>query len=196
MCLLSYKTRSNSNSVRTRTIKFYRSSHKRRTSPNQIVLNQKGDDLVSFSNSHLQLIFDAFNVGRYEPSALDGCPDGYMQLSELGRPFTGDALYIIQYWKFYLDFNKLTVVFRWILVWIFYRLRCILQWNFNDNSFVETLPCQNERAVQLQIALQIRISNGSHSEVSRWKREKNVYTYVRIGPFISLIPLWELSRPF
>ncbi|XP_063232233.1 uncharacterized protein LOC134536448 [Bacillus rossius redtenbacheri] len=39
----------------------------------------------------VQLIFDAFNVGRYEPSALDGCPDGYMQLSELGRPFTGGS---------------------------------------------------------------------------------------------------------
>lgn len=38
-----------------------------------------------------QLIFDSFNVGRYEPSALDGCPDGYMQLSELGRPFTGGS---------------------------------------------------------------------------------------------------------
>lgn len=37
----------------------------------------------------VQLIFDEFRVGRYEPSALDGCPDGYMQLSELGRPFTG-----------------------------------------------------------------------------------------------------------
>ncbi|GLH06301.1 LOW QUALITY PROTEIN: uncharacterized protein LOC103523051 [Gryllus bimaculatus] len=39
----------------------------------------------------VQLIFDAFNVGRYEASALDGCPDGYMQLSELGRPFTGGS---------------------------------------------------------------------------------------------------------
>lgn len=38
-----------------------------------------------------QLIFDEFKVGRYEASALDGCPDGYMQLSELGRPFTGGS---------------------------------------------------------------------------------------------------------
>lgn len=30
-------------------------------------------------------------MGRYETSALDGCPDGYMQLSELGRPFTGGS---------------------------------------------------------------------------------------------------------
>lgn len=30
-------------------------------------------------------------MGRYEASALDGCPDGYMQLSELGRPFTGGS---------------------------------------------------------------------------------------------------------
>ncbi|KAJ8948652.1 hypothetical protein NQ318_022720 [Aromia moschata] len=37
------------------------------------------------------LIFDEFKVGRYEASALDGCPDGYMQLSELGRPFTGGS---------------------------------------------------------------------------------------------------------
>ncbi|XP_066996199.1 uncharacterized protein [Anabrus simplex] len=37
------------------------------------------------------LIFDSFNVGRYEPAALDGCPDGFMQLSELGRPFTGGS---------------------------------------------------------------------------------------------------------
>ncbi|XP_049816979.1 uncharacterized protein LOC109597464 [Aethina tumida] len=39
----------------------------------------------------VQLIFDEFKVGRYEASALDGCPDGYMQLSELGRPFTGGS---------------------------------------------------------------------------------------------------------
>lgn len=38
-----------------------------------------------------QLIFDAFKVGRYEATELDGCPDGYMQLSELGRPFTGGS---------------------------------------------------------------------------------------------------------
>lgn len=37
------------------------------------------------------MIFDAFKVGRYEPHELDGCPDGYMQLSELGRPFTGGS---------------------------------------------------------------------------------------------------------
>lgn len=30
-------------------------------------------------------------MGRYETSALDGCPEGYMQLSELGRPFTGGS---------------------------------------------------------------------------------------------------------
>lgn len=39
----------------------------------------------------VQLAFDEFRVGRYEPGALDGCPDGYMQLSELGRPFTGGS---------------------------------------------------------------------------------------------------------
>ncbi|CAG9794122.1 unnamed protein product [Diatraea saccharalis] len=39
----------------------------------------------------IQLAFDEFRVGRYEPGALDGCPDGYMQLSELGRPFTGGS---------------------------------------------------------------------------------------------------------
>lgn len=39
----------------------------------------------------VQLAFDEFHVGRYEPGALDGCPDGYMQLSELGRPFTGGS---------------------------------------------------------------------------------------------------------
>ncbi|KAF5293767.1 hypothetical protein FQA39_LY03252 [Lamprigera yunnana] len=39
----------------------------------------------------VQLIFDEFKVGRYESQALDGCPDGYMQLSELGRPFTGGS---------------------------------------------------------------------------------------------------------
>lgn len=37
------------------------------------------------------MIFDAFKVGRYESTELDGCPDGYMQLSELGRPFTGGS---------------------------------------------------------------------------------------------------------
>ncbi|XP_049958183.1 uncharacterized protein LOC126474750, partial [Schistocerca serialis cubense] len=39
----------------------------------------------------VQLIFDQFSVGRFEESALDGCPDGSMQLSELGRPFTGGS---------------------------------------------------------------------------------------------------------
>ncbi|XP_028025677.1 uncharacterized protein LOC114239595 [Bombyx mandarina] len=39
----------------------------------------------------VQLAFDEFRVGRYEPAALDGCPDGYMQVSELGRPFTGGS---------------------------------------------------------------------------------------------------------
>lgn len=39
----------------------------------------------------MQLIFDAFNIGRYEPEALDGCPEGYMQMSELGRPFIGGS---------------------------------------------------------------------------------------------------------
>ncbi|XP_025836544.1 uncharacterized protein LOC108736059 isoform X2 [Agrilus planipennis] len=39
----------------------------------------------------VQLIFDEFKVGRYESQGLDGCPDGYMQLSELGRPFTGGS---------------------------------------------------------------------------------------------------------
>lgn len=39
----------------------------------------------------VQLAFEEFRVGRYEAGALDGCPDGYMQLSELGRPFTGGS---------------------------------------------------------------------------------------------------------
>lgn len=39
----------------------------------------------------LQLIFDAFHVGRFEGRALDGCPDGHMTLAELGRPFTGGS---------------------------------------------------------------------------------------------------------
>ncbi|KAL3272513.1 hypothetical protein HHI36_013989 [Cryptolaemus montrouzieri] len=44
----------------------------------------------NISEKH-ELIFDEFKLGRYEASALDGCPDGYMQLSELGRPFTGGS---------------------------------------------------------------------------------------------------------
>ncbi|XP_073968471.1 uncharacterized protein isoform X2 [Rhodnius prolixus] len=32
----------------------------------------------------VQLIFDVFNVGRYD----GGCPDGYVQVTELGRPLT------------------------------------------------------------------------------------------------------------
>lgn len=39
----------------------------------------------------VQLAFEEFRVGRYEAEALDGCPDGYMQVSELGRPFTGGS---------------------------------------------------------------------------------------------------------
>ncbi|XP_049874447.1 uncharacterized protein LOC126372641 [Pectinophora gossypiella] len=39
----------------------------------------------------VQLAFEEFHVGRHEAGALDGCPDGYMQLAELGRPFTGGS---------------------------------------------------------------------------------------------------------
>ncbi|XP_070492853.1 uncharacterized protein [Chironomus tepperi] len=56
----------------------------------------------------VQIIFDGFTVGRYDEgleehdfeatdtslmsaSGTDACPDGYMQLSELGRPFTGGS---------------------------------------------------------------------------------------------------------
>lgn len=39
----------------------------------------------------VQLAFEEFRVGRFEAGALDGCPDGFMQLSELGRPFTGGS---------------------------------------------------------------------------------------------------------
>lgn len=39
----------------------------------------------------VQLAFDEFAVGRYEAGAGDGCPDGHMQLAELGRPFAGGA---------------------------------------------------------------------------------------------------------
>lgn len=46
---------------------------------------------LTFSSFLFQLIFDEFKLGRYESNALDGCPDGYMQLSELGRPFTGGS---------------------------------------------------------------------------------------------------------
>ncbi|XP_059477318.1 uncharacterized protein LOC132197791 [Neocloeon triangulifer] len=52
--------------------------------------------LTFTANGHIhgdlvQLIFDAFQVGRYEATSFDGCPDGSMQLSELGRPFTGGS---------------------------------------------------------------------------------------------------------
>ncbi|KAL0271271.1 UNVERIFIED_CONTAM: hypothetical protein PYX00_008412 [Menopon gallinae] len=39
----------------------------------------------------IQLLFDSFHIGRYEPLKFDGCPDGYMQIMELGRPFTGGS---------------------------------------------------------------------------------------------------------
>ncbi|XP_063535755.1 uncharacterized protein LOC134745601 isoform X2 [Cydia strobilella] len=39
----------------------------------------------------VQLAFEEFRVGRYTPGNVDGCPDGYMQLAELGRPFTGGS---------------------------------------------------------------------------------------------------------
>lgn len=35
--------------------------------------------------------FENFHVGRLETSSLEGCPDGYMQILELGRPFTGGS---------------------------------------------------------------------------------------------------------
>nr|XP_018909717.1 PREDICTED: uncharacterized protein LOC109038906 [Bemisia tabaci] len=37
----------------------------------------------------VQLMFESFELGRYEAASPEGCPDGHMQLSELGRPFTG-----------------------------------------------------------------------------------------------------------
>ncbi|KAG4071236.1 hypothetical protein HA402_008971 [Bradysia odoriphaga] len=56
----------------------------------------------------VQIIFDAFSVGRFDEGLIDadsdsgdttltslgdlpGCPEGFMQLSELGRPFTGGS---------------------------------------------------------------------------------------------------------
>lgn len=38
-----------------------------------------------------QLGFENFHVGRLEMSSVEGCPDGYMQVLELGRPFTGGS---------------------------------------------------------------------------------------------------------
>lgn len=38
-----------------------------------------------------QLLFDAFQVGRYDAKSYDSCPDGFMQIMELGRPFTGGS---------------------------------------------------------------------------------------------------------
>lgn len=40
---------------------------------------------------YFQLLFDSFHIGRYEPLKSDSCPDGYMQIMELGRPFTGGS---------------------------------------------------------------------------------------------------------
>ncbi|TMW46885.1 hypothetical protein DOY81_008035, partial [Sarcophaga bullata] len=56
----------------------------------------------------VQIIFDSFTVGRFDEGMVDtdvdgyetslsptgelpGCPEGFMQLSELGRPFTGGS---------------------------------------------------------------------------------------------------------
>lgn len=38
-----------------------------------------------------QLGFESFHVGRLESQTAEGCPDGYMQILELGRPFTGGS---------------------------------------------------------------------------------------------------------
>ncbi len=38
-----------------------------------------------------QLAFENFCLGRLESQAADGCPDGHMQILELGRPFTGGS---------------------------------------------------------------------------------------------------------
>lgn len=40
-------------------------------------------------NLKFQLLFDSFQVGRLDNRSLDGCPDGNMEIMELGRPFTG-----------------------------------------------------------------------------------------------------------
>ncbi|XP_012259017.1 uncharacterized protein LOC105687742 isoform X2 [Athalia rosae] len=42
----------------------------------------------------VQLLWDAFSVGRFDPNAEDpigNCPEGGLQLAELGRPFTGGS---------------------------------------------------------------------------------------------------------
>ncbi|KAL7290213.1 hypothetical protein TKK_0015919 [Trichogramma kaykai] len=42
----------------------------------------------------VQLLWDAFSIGRLDPEARDmsaSCPEGSMQLAELGRPFTGGS---------------------------------------------------------------------------------------------------------
>ncbi|KAK6645496.1 hypothetical protein RUM43_001773 [Polyplax serrata] len=38
-----------------------------------------------------RLLFDAFHVGKFNESSYDPCPNGFMQIMELGRPFTGGS---------------------------------------------------------------------------------------------------------
>lgn len=38
-----------------------------------------------------QLTFDSFTVGRFVSFTRDGCPDGALQLAELGRPKVGGS---------------------------------------------------------------------------------------------------------
>lgn len=40
---------------------------------------------------NFQLLFDSFHIGKYNEYSYDACPNGYMQIMELGRPFTGGS---------------------------------------------------------------------------------------------------------
>uniref|UniRef100_A0A8D8UFI7 CUB domain-containing protein n=1 Tax=Cacopsylla melanoneura TaxID=428564 RepID=A0A8D8UFI7_9HEMI len=69
----------------------------------QIQLNKPREQKLPFlchltftANGHVfgdivQLMFDKFALGRFEASFSDACPYGYMQISELGRPYTGGS---------------------------------------------------------------------------------------------------------
>lgn len=59
-------------------------------------------------------MFDSFKIGRFESTFPDSCPFGFMQISELGRPYTGGSWCgaASSYAVYYTETSTVTITVR------------------------------------------------------------------------------------
>ncbi|XP_026688644.1 LOW QUALITY PROTEIN: uncharacterized protein LOC103523051 [Diaphorina citri] len=92
----------------------------------QLQLNKPREQKLPFlchltftANGHVfgdivQLMFDSFKIGRFESTFPDSCPFGFMQISELGRPYTGGSWCgaASSYAVYYTETSTVTITVR------------------------------------------------------------------------------------